>query len=138
MHFTTATSPFLGYKRDLSASQKPHEVVASSLIQSPGNAKNSLMDPSSWGRRLAAFLASMVEFVVWGGLSCSVFQSIEAEHMAKLWERYKRRSPKRMPSARVAFQEESRVRRFRRIRVFCRSPVLPVTSQQDKSDIFSI
>ena len=42
-HFTTAISPFLGHKNDLSASHTVHKTKQSLLIQSPGNEKSSFI-----------------------------------------------------------------------------------------------
>lgn len=44
---TTATSPFLGHRKDLSLPQTLHKAKYSLLIQSPGNAKISLIDFSA-------------------------------------------------------------------------------------------
>jgi hypothetical protein len=42
-HFTTAISPFLGHKNDLSTSHTVHKTKQSPLIQSPGNEKSSFI-----------------------------------------------------------------------------------------------
>jgi hypothetical protein len=42
-HFTTAISPFLGHKNDLSTPHTVHKTKQSLLIQSPGNEKSSFI-----------------------------------------------------------------------------------------------
>jgi hypothetical protein len=42
-HFTTAISPFLGHKNDLSTPHTIHKTKQSLLIQSPGNEKSSFI-----------------------------------------------------------------------------------------------
>ena len=60
---TTAPSPFLGQRKDLSLAQTLHKAKYSLLIQSPGNAKITLIDFSTGNIGIMAMLGFKESYV---------------------------------------------------------------------------